>query len=179
MKRIVTFLFPICVRIALAAVFAYSGIAKSRDPIPFAEAIENYRLVNGFLPGLVEWLNQTTGLQVQVAAHGAPLLPGHVYVAPDDFHLGVGTCGRALLARDPLENGLRPAVSYLFRSLARNCGPAAIGVLLTGMGKDGALELKHMRDRGAWTIAQDRESSVVYGMPGEAIQLGGAVQVIR
>src|SRR6185503_9624349 len=76
------------------------------------------------------------------------------------------------------ESGLRPAVSYLFRSLAQTCGAHATGVLLTGMGKDGALELKQMRDRGAFTIAQDRESSVVHGMPGEAIQLGAAIQVL-
>ena len=83
-----------------------------------------------------------------------------------------------MLARDEPENGLRPAVSYLFRSLAESCGANAVGVLLTGMGKDGAAELKQMRDRGAVTIAQDRESSVVHGMPGEAIALGAATHVL-
>jgi two-component system chemotaxis response regulator CheB len=73
---------------------------------------------------------------------------------------------------------LRPAVSYLFRSLADTYGPNAVGVLLTGMGKDGAAELKRMKDRGAHTIAQDRESSIVHGMPGEAIQLGAANQIL-
>ena len=83
-----------------------------------------------------------------------------------------------MLAREEPESGLRPAVSYLFRSLAENCGANAVGVLLTGMGKDGAAELKQMRDRGACTIAQDRESSVVHGMPGEAIALGAAMHVL-
>lgn len=132
----------------------------------------------GFLPGMVEWLNQTTGLRIHIAAHGATPLPGHAYIAPDDFHMGIAPSGRIALARDAHENGLRPAVSYLFRSIAENCGANATGVLLTGMGKDGAAELKLMRDRGAYTIAQDRDSSVVHGMPGEAIDLGAACVVL-
>jgi two-component system, chemotaxis family, protein-glutamate methylesterase/glutaminase len=132
----------------------------------------------GFLPGMVEWLNQTTGLQVHIAAHGADPLPGHVYIAPDDFHLGISAGGRIVLAGEPPESGLRPAVSYLFRSLAQICGSSAIGVLLTGMGKDGAAELKRMKDLGAVTIAQDRGSSIVHGMPGEAIELGAATHIL-
>jgi two-component system chemotaxis response regulator CheB len=132
----------------------------------------------GFLSGMVEWLNQTTGLHVHVAAHGALAAPGHVYIAPDDFHLGVSSAGRLLLTREPAENGLRPSVSWLFRSLAENIGANAIGVLLTGMGRDGAEELKLMRDRGSLTIAQDRDSSVVHGMPGAAIELEAATQVL-
>jgi len=135
-------------------------------------------IARGFLPGLVEWLNQTTGFQVHVASHGTCPLPGHAYLAPDDFHLGVSASGRIRLTQEALESGLRPAVSYLFRSLAEVCGPDALGVLLTGMGKDGAAELKLMKDRGATTIAQDRESSVVHGMPAEAIKLGGATHVL-
>jgi two-component system, chemotaxis family, protein-glutamate methylesterase/glutaminase len=132
----------------------------------------------GFLPGMVEWLNQTTGLCVKLAAHNSHALPGHVYVAPDDLHLGVGPRGYMKLSRESAENGLRPAVSHLFRSLATYVGAHGVGVLLTGMGKDGAAELKLMRDTGAMTIAQDRESSIVHGMPGEAIELGAAVQVL-
>jgi len=135
-------------------------------------------IARGFLPGLVEWLNQTTGLQVHVGSHGTYALPGHVYLAPDDFHMGVRSGGRTLLTHEAPENGLRPAVSYLFRSLAEVCGRNAVGVLLSGMGKDGAVELKLMRDKGAITIAQDRETSVVHGMPGEAIELGGATHVL-
>lgn len=135
-------------------------------------------IARGFLPGMVEWLNQTTALRIQIAAHGAAALPGHAYVAPDDFHLAVDARGHIALARTEHENALRPAVSYLFRSLAHTHGASAIGVLLTGMGKDGAAELKLMKDGGAHTIAQDRASSVVHGMPGEAIELGGATQVL-
>lgn len=132
----------------------------------------------GFLSGLVEWLNETTGLHIHIAAHDAVPLPGHVYFAPDDLHMGINKAGRILLTRDEAENSLRPAVSYLFRSLATTLGAHALGVLLTGMGKDGAPELKLMKDRGATTIAQDRETSVVHGMPGEAIDLGGATHVL-
>lgn len=132
----------------------------------------------GFLPGMVEWLNETTGMHVHIAAHGTVPLPGHAYIAPDDFHLGIGSGGTLALAREQPESGVRPAVSYLFRSLATTCGSHAIGVLLTGMGKDGAAELKQMRDRGAVTIAQDRQSSIVHGMPGEAIELGAATLIL-
>jgi two-component system chemotaxis response regulator CheB len=132
----------------------------------------------GFLPGMVDWLSQTTGVRVHIAAHGATPLPGHAYVAPDNFHLATDANGRMMLAREEFESALRPAVSYLFRSLAKTCGATAVGVLLTGMGKDGAAELKLMKEQGAWTIAQDRDSSVVHGMPGAAIELGAATQVL-
>jgi two-component system, chemotaxis family, protein-glutamate methylesterase/glutaminase len=135
-------------------------------------------IARGFLPGMVEWLNQTTGMRVHIAAHNALPSPGHVYIAPDDFHLGVAHGGRMVLAREEPHNGLRPSVSWLFRSLADHCGASAVGVLLTGMGRDGADELKLMRDRGSLTIAQDRESSIVHGMPGEAIAAGGAALVL-
>lgn len=135
-------------------------------------------IANGFLAGLVEWLNLSTSLQVQVASYGASPLPGHVYLAPDDFHMGVNVDGTIALTRDWPERHLRPAVSFLFRSLADVCGARAVGVLLTGMGSDGAMELKIMKERGAVTLAQDRESSVVHGMPGAAIAIGGATQVI-
>jgi len=127
---------------------------------------------------MAEWLGQTTGWQIHLAAHGIEPLPGHAYLAPDDFHMGVTPSGRIFLTHEDPESGLRPAVSYLFRTLAETCGPNAVGVLLSGMGRDGANELKKMKDRGATTIAQDRESSIVHGMPGEAILLGGATHIL-
>lgn len=135
-------------------------------------------IARGFLPGMVEWLNQTTGLHVHVAAHGAMSAAGHAYIAPDDFHMAVSSAGRLVLTREPPDNGLRPSVSCLFRSMAENLGKQSVGVLLTGMGRDGAAELKTLRDLGACTIAQDRESSVVHGMPGAAIELGAAMHVL-
>jgi two-component system chemotaxis response regulator CheB len=132
----------------------------------------------GFLSGLVDWLNQTTGVKVHIAAHGTEALPGHAYLAPDDLHMSVNNDGQISLSKDGGATNLRPSVANLFRSLANHFGADAIGVLLTGMGKDGAEELKRMRDCGAVTIAQDRETSVVHGMPGEAIAIGGATYVL-
>jgi two-component system chemotaxis response regulator CheB len=132
---------------------------------------------SGFVGGLAEWLNQTSSVQVCLGSHGTRPLPGYVYVAPDDFHMGLDALGSIELSRAEPENRVRPAVAYLFRTLARECGPAAIGVMLTGMGEDGAVELKQMRDEGASTIAQDSATSVVHGMPGVAIDLGGAMFV--
>ncbi len=132
----------------------------------------------GFLEGLTEWLRQTTGLPVNIARHGEYLQPGHIYFARDDYHLGVDEDGSLRLSREDTENGIRPSVSYMFRSIMNSFDGEAVGVLLTGMGKDGAMELKIMKDNGAVTIAQDRESSVVYGMPGEALRLDGATYVL-
>lgn len=132
----------------------------------------------GFLPGLAEWIGQTAALPVHVAAHGEAARAGHAYLAPDGYHMGFGADGRIELSRRAPEHGLRPSVAYLFRSVADACGADAVAVLLSGMGRDGADELKHLRDLGAVTIVQDAESSVVHGMPGEAIRLGAACHVL-
>lgn len=132
----------------------------------------------GFLPGLVDWLDKTTGFPTSIAIAGERLRPGHAYLAPDNHHFGVDRLDHVVLSSTPPENNLRPAVSYLFRTVAHSYGAAAAGVLLTGMGKDGATELKLMRENGAITIAQDKESSIVHGMPGEAIALGAAMHVL-
>jgi two-component system chemotaxis response regulator CheB len=132
----------------------------------------------GFVEGFAHWLAQSSGLPVHLASEGEYLLPGHAYVAPEGFHMIVETRNRIALSTAELKNGLRPAVSYLFNSVARVFGQNAIGVLLTGMGKDGAQELRLMKDKGATTIAQDEASSVVHGMPGEAIKVSAATYVL-
>ena len=132
----------------------------------------------GFLKGLADWLGQAAGLPVHIAEPGDSLMPGHAYLAADGVHMGVDRARRIATSRSEPENGLRPSVSHLFRSIAGEYGSSAVGVLLTGMGRDGAEELGLMRQRGAVTIAQDRETSVVYGMPGEAAQLGAASHVL-
>ncbi|WP_211467103.1 chemotaxis-specific protein-glutamate methyltransferase CheB [Collimonas silvisoli] len=135
-------------------------------------------IARGFMAGMAEWLNHTTGRQIHIASYGTYPLPGHAYLAPDDFHMGIDADSRIVLTREEPENHLRPSVSFLFRSLAEACGPGALGILLTGMGQDGAAELRLMKDKGAITIAQDQESSAVYGMPGVAVALGGATHVL-
>jgi two-component system chemotaxis response regulator CheB len=135
-------------------------------------------ITTGFLPGLVEWLTETTGFPVCIAKTGDRLQAPMAYFAPDDFHLEVTRDGMVILSDRPHENGLRPSVAHLFRSVTAQFGAAAVGVLLTGMGKDGAQELKLLKDCGAMTIAQDKESSVIYGMPGEAVKLDAATVVL-
>ncbi|MFH0730318.1 MAG: chemotaxis-specific protein-glutamate methyltransferase CheB [Pseudomonadota bacterium] len=135
-------------------------------------------MAEGFIHGFAEWLGQTSSLPVHVAFHGTITRPGHVYIAPDGAQMKMDAAGRICCTRDGPENGLRPAVSYLFRSIAEAFGQSAVGVLLTGMGKDGAAELKLMKDKGAVTIAQNEESAAVYGMPGEAVHIGAARYVL-
>jgi two-component system chemotaxis response regulator CheB len=132
----------------------------------------------GFTDGLADWLAQTSKFAVRVAVHGETPAPAHAYVAPDGMHMELAHGGTIALAQQAPENGHRPSVSHLFRSVAEVAGRNAIGVLLTGMGRDGADELKLMQDTGAITIVQDRASSVIYGMPGEAINLGAARHVL-
>jgi two-component system, chemotaxis family, protein-glutamate methylesterase/glutaminase len=132
----------------------------------------------GFLPGLVNWLTAATGFHVEIGADGQTALPACAYMAPDGAHMEVDCKGRILLRKGDSVNGMCPSVSVLFRSVAAAFGESAAGILLTGMGRDGAEELKVMRDRGAVTIAQDKESSVIHGMPGEAIRLGAARHVL-
>lgn len=132
----------------------------------------------GFLDGMVSWLDMAIPFPVKIPTPGERLRPAHVYLAPNAAQMGV-THGRIYLDKTAFpENGLRPAVSYLFRSVAAEYGPTGIGVLLTGMGRDGAAELKTLRERGALTIAQDAASSVVNGMPGEAVKLQAAAHVL-
>lgn len=151
-----------------------AGLPKSL-PVP---VLIVQHIATGFLEGMAEWLRQTTGFQVEMAEQGQQIVPGRVYLAPDGFQMGIGSFGRIQLRNEPPENGMRPSVSYLFRSVASTYGANSVGILLTGMGRDGAEELKLMRDNGAVTIAQDAETSVVHGMPGEAIRLGAPTHVL-
>lgn len=132
----------------------------------------------GFAEGFVQWLAHSTGFRVRVAAHGDRMQPGTAYIAPDGAQLKLRDMAHLQLADEPHENGFRPSVAALFRSVAHHFGRHAVGVLLTGMGHDGAKELKAMREVGALTLVQDMGSAVIYGMPGEAVRLGAAAHVL-
>lgn len=131
-----------------------------------------------FVKGLRDWLAGTSALPLSIAQNGEILKPGCAYLAPDHYQMGIVAGLRISLQLHPSENGLSPSVDYLFRSVADVVGSGAMGILLTGMGKDGAKELKTMKEKGAVTIVQDEESCVVYGMPGEAVKIGSASHIL-
>ncbi|HUX50507.1 MAG TPA: chemotaxis-specific protein-glutamate methyltransferase CheB [Spirochaetia bacterium] len=147
------------------------GMLPRDFPIPIGIV---QHMAPGFITGFVTWLSQACSRTIRVANQGDPIEPENIYIAPDDAHLKIERGNRLVLTQDAPVNGLRPAVSTLFRSVADAYGAAAAGVLLTGMGKDGACELGLMKELGAVTIAQDEASSIVYGMPGEAVRIGAA-----
>jgi len=132
----------------------------------------------GFVQGLADWLNDAAPLSVKVARAGEKVLPGTVYIAPDDAHMQVDRLNRiALSSAEPI-GGHRPSVTALFQSIAQSFGPAAVAAILTGMGADGAAGMKALSEAGAITLAQDEASCVVFGMPKEAIALGAVRQVV-
>lgn len=133
---------------------------------------------DGFTSALANWLAQESGQRVEEAREDVTLEPGHVYVAPSGRHFRVAAGGRIRLDDGAPMHGFRPSCDALLGSVARSFGRRAIGVVLTGMGRDGADGLKAIRDRGGRTIAQDEPSSAVWGMPREAVRLGAAERVL-
>jgi two-component system chemotaxis response regulator CheB len=130
-------------------------------------------IAEGFEGGLVHWLSGETSLRVKLAEQGELLRPATFYIAPSGTHLGASGGSVQLMGGDPVR-GFRPSGTVLFRSLAGEYGGGAAGLVLSGMGDDGAEGLKLLRDRGAWTAAQGPQSSVVYGMPRVAVERGAA-----
>jgi two-component system chemotaxis response regulator CheB len=132
----------------------------------------------GFTLGLATWLDQKTCLSVKLAELGESARAGVVYIAPDRSQMGITSHGRLHLSQEVTEEGFCPSVSYLFQSVACSYGRSAMGILLTGMGRDGAQGLWQLRQASGVTIAQNEATSVVFGMPGEAIRLGAAEHVL-
>jgi two-component system chemotaxis response regulator CheB len=132
----------------------------------------------GFIEGLVQWLSVATGFPVHIASHRLRPEPGHAYFAPDGHQMRLAHDGTIVLGDGAPVNGHCPSVSCLFASAQAVWGRETVAVLLTGMGRDGAQELKQLRTAGAVTFAQDEESSAVNGMPGEAVRLGAAMHVL-
>ncbi|MPW18599.1 chemotaxis-specific protein-glutamate methyltransferase CheB [Paraburkholderia sp. CNPSo 3157] len=134
----------------------------------------------GFTKSFAQRLNGLCRITVKEAEHGERVLPGHAYIAPGHAHLLLARSGAnyiAHLSDDPPVNRHRPSVDVLFRSAALHAGKNAVGVILTGMGRDGAAGLLDMRKAGAYTLAQDEASCIVFGMPREAIAMGAADEI--
>jgi two-component system chemotaxis response regulator CheB len=135
----------------------------------------------GFTKSYAARLDGLCRIRVEEAVDGDRVLPGHAYIAPGGLHLSVERSGANYVARvrdgDPV-NRHKPSVEVLFDSAARVVGPNALGVMLTGMGADGARAMKAMRDAGSWNLCQDEASCVVFGMPREAIAHGAAHEVL-
>ncbi|CNE64146.1 chemotaxis response regulator protein-glutamate methylesterase [Yersinia mollaretii] len=135
----------------------------------------------GFTRSFAERLNNLCQISVKEAEDGDRVLPGHAYIAPGDNHMELVRSGanyHLKLNQSPPVNRHRPAVDVLFKSVAKSAGKNAVGVILTGMGSDGAIGLLEMRKSGAHTLAQSEKSCVVFGMPREAIALGAACEVV-
>lgn len=126
----------------------------------------------GFVAGLARWLNDNSRLSVVVATADTVAAAGTVYIAPDDTHLGLAPGLRLSLSSAPPTGSFRPSATQLFESAARAAGAGVLAVMLTGMGDDGVTGLRAVRAAGGRIIAQDEESSVVYGMPREAVRAG-------
>jgi len=132
----------------------------------------------GFVKGLAEWLNDACEIRVKVGEQGERLQGGTAYIAPDDSHLQVDRFNKITLSSNEPVGGFRPSVTPLFQSAAHNYGAAAIGVILTGMGSDGAAGMLAMKQAGALNLAQDEATCVVFGMPKEAIALGAVHHIV-
>ena len=132
----------------------------------------------GFLSGLVSWLNANCPARVQIANEGEIPRPGRVYFPVEGRHLHIDCNGRMKASKEPPVDRHRPSISVTFRSVAEYYGDAAIGVLLTGMGRDGGEGMQALSQAGALTIAQDEATCVIYGMPRDAVERGAACAVL-
>lgn len=130
-----------------------------------------------FAAGMAEWLSSAAGLPVRLARQGEPPQPGQVLLAGTNHHIRLLQGGQLAYTAEPVNEIYRPSIDVFFESVARYWNGDAVGVLLTGMGRDGAQGLKLMRQQGFLTIAQDQASSAVYGMPKAAAAIDAAVEI--
>jgi len=135
-------------------------------------------IAEGFAPGMAEWLASLCAIKVRLAREDDTPLPGVAYLAPSETNVVISPGRRLTLPARGAGDIYRPSCDLLLGSVAAVCGRASVGVILTGMGSDGAEGLGEMLRRGSPTIAQDRATSVVWGMPGEAVKRGNAAEVL-
>lgn len=183
-RTIAPFLHPASGSATLLAIGASTGGPQALVemlgalPRPFGHPIVVVQHVGiEFVPGLADWLGRQAGLPVKLVIAPETPVAGTVYLGGREEHLVLDTSGRLAMRDEPRDHLHKPAVDTLFDSLASS-GRRGVAVLLTGMGRDGAEGLLGLRKAGWWTIAQDRESSVVWGMPGEAVKIGAADEVL-
>lgn len=182
---------PVVTRDSLANPYSVLAIGASTGGPPAVQALLNelspripipvllvQHIYPGFAPGLVEWLSTATPWRVHLVDRNVQARPGAVYLCENGFQMGIRSDGTITVSNGKPDSHHCPSVSHLFSSIASSFGSRAIGIILSGMGHDGAEELKIMRDNGALTIAQDQTSSMVYGMPGEAAKLHAAEHIL-
>ena len=155
---------------------ALRDVFKAIDPNLKQPVLVVQHMPAGFTAEFANSLNNICPLAVSEAKDGEPILGGHVYIAPGSYHMFVEhkPLGNFIkLSQDEPRNGHRPSCDVLFESVANIYKNHALGVIMTGMGRDGAAQLAEMRKKGAWTLGQNKETSIVYGMPKVAFELGG------
>lgn len=131
-------------------------------------------IFSGFTQGMVNWLSRDCSIKIKIAEDGERVAKGVAYFPPDDFHLGIDSAHRIILSKEKPIGGHRPAVDFMMRHVALAFKEKSIGILLTGMGRDGTEGLKAVKGQGGKTIVQDEKTSVIFGMPKSAIDAGVA-----
>lgn len=156
---------------------ALKAFLQALGPMPWPLILVQH-IAPGFLPSFRDWLATLTSMPIQVAEQGQRLTPGTLHLAPDSHHLGFAADQRVILDDGPPEEHVRPAANFMFRSVARCFGRRAIGIQMSGMGRDGAQGLAELCRSGALTLVQEPASAVIDSMPRAAIALQAARQVL-
>jgi two-component system chemotaxis response regulator CheB len=135
-------------------------------------------ITNGFLSGLVDWLAKECKIRLKIGENSEEIRPGVAYIAPDNFHMRVTEGGKISLSDEPANNSHRPSGDILFESVAKTYGKGCVAAILTGMGRDGAMGMKAIKQSQGMTIAQNEKSCVVFGMPSAAIEMNAIDKVL-
>lgn len=157
---------------------ALAQLLPQLDPCLPAPVLISQHMSDGFADGMARWLSGLSSLPVQVASHGELLRPGQVYLSPSEQHMSVDSNHRIRLQPRQPADLYHPSCDILLESVARFYGPDAIGLIMTGMGRDGSQGMLQLRESGARTLAQDEASSVIFGMNQEAIAKGAIQQIL-